>query len=1102
MSDENDTETPAPTRPKLGEATVTTTDYTTGGSVSVPLSEYKAGVAAGKYAAGAQATVSQAGANQTESAEQARADLTAGAGAVDTRELAIEDERKAQREALSSWDNKIRTFAEGTIDALSLGLIHQHGDEADLRREVDSGSALLGQLTGTVGGMFVTGPVKMVAGAGEAIGKAAASSLLKSPILARGITEAGVGAALAGAGSVGHQLSDAVIEDKPFSAEAVLHDAGLGAVLGFGGGLAGGWFSSRVGASRAAVRAQGGLFDVESVKSLSVSDHVRDAVAAVDTSIENHAANLGVMRVLADEGEIPTIGDLMEKRAGVLDDARSARARIGDVSEGMSTEDPKKYKAFREAVDDYLGAHAKLDDLMRPRGWEGLKPQNLAEFRPTKVPGFGVGPVDELGSDAVTAMSDRLDEEMSGVKGTDRRAAYEAVQGRGYEPLIKPEPVVEGEGGIGTSATDQGLEDVHAHAGTEEATNPGGKARDISDRRLAALKSNGEDVANTPAWRDALEEQRQVNNAFPERQELPKGGDVNADRARMGLPPLGENVEGAGGRAFQEAGAPPTSGPPQDPGYAAQNRTEFLNPRARASFERPADNAANSPYTNASVSAKRIPPQAAPGNILDSAVGGTGGQELSQFADGYMVKSASLQENAAMFAEFKNRLAEDTAFTTARRAAGVEARAQAPELLAGQGGGAPGGLGDLDKILGTQGDLYGPPEAQNTPGAARYAEKPNARKWILDWYDQTKVHGPTASPGDIAANRITQSVNDIYAVTEGRADAVAALDLGPKYGLKPAGSSLGARMDQVWLLRKAADTVGKAGVAAAGDSTKKAATAMLGPVLGRRVAGKVGALVGMAAAGYAGTVGRVVAATSKLTSAVESAGAKLLAPRVTGAAAASFVAANRPVAYSDKGPIADPKLRILELQRLAANPDAIRDSVAKSAGDAVLHSPTFVQHLQEAAVGTITSLSLKAPHIYFDKFGDPYSPEAQSLRRFLETENTVHDLPRALNAIGQGNATRAQIEAVRDHYPAVAARLIRQALADRHALSEAPPERKRTIDILIGGGLMASPDPSFAMRQIQAWAPEQDQSPNKAQALKMRSETAPTPASSTSPNQP
>jgi hypothetical protein len=38
-------------------------------------------------------------------------------------------------------------------------------------------------------------------------------------------------------------------------------------------------------------------------------------------------------------------------------------------------------------------------------------------------------------------------------------------------------------------------------------------AREISDRRIAALIANKEDVRNTPAWRDAMHERRAINFA-------------------------------------------------------------------------------------------------------------------------------------------------------------------------------------------------------------------------------------------------------------------------------------------------------------------------------------------------------------------------------------------------------------------------------------------------------------------------------------------------------------------------------------------------------------------------------------------------------------
>ena len=1084
---------------KAGDQTIVARNLDTGADERIPLSEYEDGVKSGQYAPGATVTVGQGGHEERESGDVAAHNVSAGTREVSEAGQIEAESKETQRKAFDTGDDKALTFGEGVVDALSLGLIHQHGDEAELRRDVNSGSALLGQLAGTAGGMFVTGPVKFVAGAGEAVGKEAAKNLLKSPILSRGITEASIGASLAGAGSIGHQLSDAIIDDKPFSAEAVMHEAGLGAVLGFGGGLAGGYLSSRLGAARAAVKGQGGLFDPASLKSLTVTDHVRDAVAAVDSSIEKHAANLGVMRTLADEGEIPVIGDLMEKRAGKLADARDARRRIGDAAEGLASDDPKTYARLHDALDDYLEHHADLDELMRPRGWENLKPVTPEPYRAQKVPGFGT-PADvdavQMANGHVNEMSAGLDEAMGSKVGdhpfdaatpneiaaNDRHLAYERNFGRKFERGPEPQATfdtsdastgpISGEGGIGKTAEEQGLSDLGDHAGPDEATN-------ANIRRKSPI---------VPAKKP---------DPFME---------------------LGSTPEGAGGyKEFRREGVP-LSGPPQDPGYAAQFAKERLGPGRDVSWSVPAENPRFGPHTEASMASRPLAPQAEEGNLLHGAQGESGGQQVSVLPDGYMAKTSSLQENAANFAEFKNRLAEDTQARIARRAAAAEQRASlremngdlAPELQADSGlAGREGNHEDLKKLLGVAdeahpGETYGPAEAQSTPGATRNAEKPNARKWINDWYDQVKVSGPTASPGDIAANRITQAVNDIYAATDGRVDAVAALDLAPKYGIKPARSSLVSRMDQVWLLRKAADQVSREGVKAAEKSTGSVAKKALGLVFGAKVGGKLGALVGMVAGDYAGAVGKIASATAKLRLSVTEASAALLSPRTTGAAAAAVVSANRPVAYGDGPVLHDPVQRILQLQRLAASPDSIRDRVAKSAGDHTLVAPAFTQHLQEAAVGTVTSLSLKAPHIYFDRFNQPYSPPQQALRSFLEAENVAHNLPAALDAITAGNATRAQIEAVRDFYPTVASTLVREALNDPAALAKAPPARKRQIDILLGGGVATHSDPGFASRQAAAWAIQQPgagQSPSKAQSLKMHSETAPTPASSTSPNQ-
>lgn len=57
------------------------------------------------------------------------------------------------------------------------------------------------------------------------------------------------------------------------------------------------------------------------------------------------------------------------------------------------------------------------------------------------------------------------------------------------------------------------------------------RAREISDRRIAALIANGEDVRNTPAWRDAVHERRMIDlmSAKPSRSRSVRSGHTRVD---------------------------------------------------------------------------------------------------------------------------------------------------------------------------------------------------------------------------------------------------------------------------------------------------------------------------------------------------------------------------------------------------------------------------------------------------------------------------------------------------------------------------------------------------------------------------------------------
>ncbi len=56
------------------------------------------------------------------------------------------------------------------------------------------------------------------------------------------------------------------------------------------------------------------------------------------------------------------------------------------------------------------------------------------------------------------------------------------------------------------------------------------RAREISERRIAALIANGEDVRNSPAWRDAMSESRTIDFMSRSGTDVPLGRRVGAGR--------------------------------------------------------------------------------------------------------------------------------------------------------------------------------------------------------------------------------------------------------------------------------------------------------------------------------------------------------------------------------------------------------------------------------------------------------------------------------------------------------------------------------------------------------------------------------------------
>lgn len=392
----------------------------------VPAERVSAALASGQYTSSGASTQTKTGEGETLTRPVAQMGAAAvqgesDAGAANAAHASAA--RLESRKLLTS--DKALTFVEGVGDAMTLGLIHGTTEEDELRREVDSGSALMGQLVGTALGLKFPGPIKGVTAGGEMFGSGVARALLGEAetgfrgVVTRGLQEAGANAALMAASAFGHQVTDSVIADKPFAAESIASEAGYGALLGFGLGFAGSAFGKLAKASRGAVEASGVAVRESGAAMASVGDLTR----TWDDVVDQHAQRVGVLKVLADDGHIP--GDLHAERAEALREAESARDALKAIDPVRALGgDPKEFQGWRDAVERYQSAVGDLDRKMTPSMLERAH----GSYGSPIEPGAGLndaGPqIHPL--DVDTAMAD---------KGQRSKLSYEADVGMaGSEP--------------------------------------------------------------------------------------------------------------------------------------------------------------------------------------------------------------------------------------------------------------------------------------------------------------------------------------------------------------------------------------------------------------------------------------------------------------------------------------------------------------------------------------------------------------------------------------------------------------------------------------------------------------------------------------------
>lgn len=979
----------------------------------------------------------EAGGEITRPGSEAAAARTLGEAPISPEQHSAENRREQRRAMFDTIGDKALTFAEGAIDAVSLGLLHEHGEAADIRRDVNSGSALLGQIVGIAGSLETGGPVKFFAGAGKKIGADAAKALLgtveegsRGAVVTRALEAAGENAAIMGAGAFGHELSDAVVEDKPFSGEVVLHEIGLGAALGGTFGLMSGAFS-RV-ASRGAVEAQGGLAAGE-----GLGTHVKDAITGLDSAVETHAQRLGVLEVLANDGHLSD--DFMAGRRALLERAQSAQERLSgfDPDEALKS-DPKNYLKFREALDTYQESVSALDEAMRPRMLETAQRSRLG--RPEDVPGYGQEPLgveDIVPEGHVMKGNQELVRAMSADPAAQAR--YQEMWGKDFW-----------EGAEGAEAFKPEAEQMVARGPEEGAATPVDRTNAGSARARAATPaepavSEGRLSPNT----QAIAEGRRIS---PSAEAIERNNVLSSDhpdlaRSQVLLPDgyfmparQAEDVGNAFSR-FQDKVLDDTLA------QRARKAQSLENFRAKQAANPVGEVVSDGVPKDTMVGSR--PVKAGRDTLIDEVPEGRLAGALAKDAETartgvQSTKSAPPVEEAPQSRALKPKPRTVSQYLDDWQA---DSRKLGPRISPGDKANA-----QITDSLRQLHDL----------SAGRFDSAST-----LELAEKLGVSGASTPLGETLDQAWTIRQAGQMAADESR---------GVKTPLR--GSAKSHVMD--WLKRRAA---GKVGAAVAGG------------IIGDKIGGPAGYFVGAAlAAKYMNFGGRMAAAAGRTYQKTVAAAASLLKGSRT-TIAARAVAGNRPYQYSDRGAIKDPVERIQEIQQLAAQPEEIKARITKSLGDLPVMHPELAQAAIDRGVAQVQRLAVKAPAIYFNQLGEAMPPAAGALRNFLEYENATHSYETVLNAVSNGSVTRTQADALREQWPEVHAKLAQSLLADQDGLRGIQRAKLRTIEMITGYPLTAGSDPSFIARQQAAWLSPtgSPQRAGKAQSFKITA-PAPTPA--------
>jgi hypothetical protein len=319
--------------------------------------------------------------------------LMTGGRAVSVADQALEQSTARERAKYDGLFQEVLTGVEGVADGLTFGLSRvQESDEAKMRREVNPDAGFAGELAGAVVPFAVSGGAGGLAGAAlraTPAGYAAragyhASRLVRgagkgSKVLA-GAAEGAVSGAVSAAGHTAAQ----VLQGNPTEyADALIMEAGLGALVGgAAGGLAkaGKIVNQRINQriSARAIKESNPLLDVNSAAAVGLRGEIKGAVDELAGARASAAERIKMLQELSPGLEAPPwLAEKIGERVALQQAAESAHKKVIKAFGGKELDDdalkmvlgrarPKDVLKAAKALDDYARAVSELDAAVRP----------------------------------------------------------------------------------------------------------------------------------------------------------------------------------------------------------------------------------------------------------------------------------------------------------------------------------------------------------------------------------------------------------------------------------------------------------------------------------------------------------------------------------------------------------------------------------------------------------------------------------------------------------------------------------------------------------------------------------------------------------------